>query len=116
MCDLVAEAGTPFEIVVDSLDLAALGFKYAAGAPGAGQPAYAPADLLKLYLYGYLSRVRSSCRLEPECLRNLERKLVGGRKLGIPQAMTHAGNDLGQLVLMIEQAEALIGADAEHDC
>ena len=57
---------------VDSLDLAALSFKYAAGAPGAGQPAYAPADLLKRYLYGYLNRARSSQRLGAECRRNLE--------------------------------------------
>ena len=38
----------------------------------AGQPPYAPADLLKLYLYGYLNRVRSSRRLEQEAQRNLE--------------------------------------------
>jgi transposase len=57
---------------VESLDLAALGFSYAAGALSAGQPAYHPGDLLKLYLYGYLNRVRSSRRLEGECRRNLE--------------------------------------------
>ena len=42
------------------------------GAGGVGQPAYDPADLLKLYLYGYLNRVRSSRRLEQEAQRNLE--------------------------------------------
>jgi transposase len=57
---------------VDTLDLAELGLKNAGGALTAGQPAYDPADLLKLYLYGYLNRVRSSRRLEAECLRNLE--------------------------------------------
>jgi transposase len=57
---------------VESLDLAALGFSYAAGALRAGQPAFHPGDLLKLYLYGYLNRVRSSRRLEAECGRNLE--------------------------------------------
>jgi transposase len=35
-------------------------------------PAYAPADLLKLYIYGYLNRVRSSRRLEAETHRNIE--------------------------------------------
>jgi transposase len=56
---------------VDGLDLAAL--KFARAEPAAtGRPPYDPADLLKLYLYGYLHRVRSSRRLEAEALRNLE--------------------------------------------
>jgi hypothetical protein len=38
----------------------------------AGQPPYDPADLLKLYLYGYINQVRSSRRLEREACRNLE--------------------------------------------
>jgi transposase len=37
-----------------------------------GRPGYHPKDLLKLYIYGYLSRVRSSRRLEAETNRNLE--------------------------------------------
>ena len=37
-----------------------------------GRPPYAPADLLKRYLYGYLHRIRSSRRLEAECQRNVE--------------------------------------------
>jgi transposase len=37
-----------------------------------GRPAYDPADLLKLYIYGYVNRVRSSRRLEIEARRNLE--------------------------------------------
>lgn len=56
---------------VDGLDLAALGFVRAA-AKATGRPGYAPADLLKLYIYGYLNRVRSSRRLEAECHRNIE--------------------------------------------
>lgn len=56
---------------VDGLDLAELEFERAE--PGTmGRPAYDPADLLKLYLYGYLNRVRSSRRLERECRRNVE--------------------------------------------
>jgi transposase len=57
---------------VDSLDLTALGFTHADGDFGAGQPAYAPAALLKLYIYGYLMRVRSSRMLERETHRNVE--------------------------------------------
>jgi len=56
---------------VEGLDLAAAGF--ARVAPKAtGRPGYAPGDLLKLYIYGYLNRVRSSRRLEAECHRNIE--------------------------------------------
>lgn len=42
------------------------------GRERAGQPAFDPAVLLKLYLYGYQHRVRSSRRLEAETRRNLE--------------------------------------------
>src|SRR5258708_20885200 len=52
------------EAYVSALDLAALGFRYAEGDGGAGQPPYDPADLLKLYLYGYLNQVRSSPRFD----------------------------------------------------
>ena len=56
---------------VDGLDLAAAGFARVIPKT-AGRPAYAPADLLKLYIYGYLNRVRSSRRLEAETHRNIE--------------------------------------------
>ena len=52
-------------------DLAALGFTHATCAD-TGRPPYDPAVLLKLYLYGYLHRMRSSRRLEAECARNVE--------------------------------------------
>ena len=57
---------------VDTLDLQALGFRHTEDRRGAGQPAYDPELLLKLYLYGYQHRVRSSRRLEAETHRNLE--------------------------------------------
>jgi transposase len=61
------------ESFVYALDLAKLGFRHAdRGAEEVGQPPYAPADLLKLYLYGYTNQVRSSRRLEREACRNLE--------------------------------------------
>ena len=37
-----------------------------------GRPAYHPADLLKLFINGYLNRMRSSRVLEKECVRNIE--------------------------------------------
>ena len=61
------------ESYVCALDLAKLGFRHAdRTADEMGQPPYDPADLLKLYLYGYINQVRSSCRLEREASRNLE--------------------------------------------
>src|SRR6476620_4075426 len=59
------------EAFVDGLDLAALGF-IGTVPKVTGRPGYAPADLLKLYIYGYLNRTRSSRRLEAETHRNIE--------------------------------------------
>jgi transposase len=61
------------ESFVCAIDLGKLGFRHAdRGAEVMGQPPYDPADLLKLYLYGYINQVRSSRRLEREACRNLE--------------------------------------------
>ena len=60
------------EAFVAALNLGKLGFRHAGSSGGAGQPPYDPADLLKLYLYGYLNRIRSSRSLEREAGRNLE--------------------------------------------
>jgi transposase len=65
-------AARAIEAYVEALDLAKLGFRHAARVVGAGQPPYDPADLLKLYLYGYLNQIRSSRRLEREAGRNIE--------------------------------------------
>jgi len=58
------------DLFVDSLNLGEFGFKVEFIENG--RPAYHPADLLKLYIYGYLNRVRSSRCLEKECHRNIE--------------------------------------------
>ena len=58
---------------VETLDLKKLGFgKTQTNINASGQPAYSPHGLLKLYLYGYLNRVRSSRLLERESGRNVE--------------------------------------------
>lgn len=59
------------EAFVNSLDMQELGFKRSEP-NNTGRPSYDPRDLLKLYLYGYLNRIRSSRRLESESGRNLE--------------------------------------------
>jgi len=56
---------------VDSLGLQGLGFTRAIPAE-TGRPPYHPGDLLRLYVYGYLNRIRSSRLLEREAGRNLE--------------------------------------------
>lgn len=56
---------------VAGLDFRAAGFAHSVPAD-TGRPSYAPDDLLRLYLYGYWNRVRSSRKLEAECRRNLE--------------------------------------------
>lgn len=56
---------------VDDLDLGELGFDRSRPKP-TGRPGDDPADLLKLYLYGYLKRIRSSRWLSAETARNLE--------------------------------------------
>jgi transposase len=58
------------DLFVDSLDLQQFGFRVDFGENG--RPAYRPGDLLRLYLYGYLNRTRSSRVLEKECKRNIE--------------------------------------------
>jgi transposase len=58
---------------VDTCKLEEFGFTHAKHAPE-GRPPYHPGHLLKLYIYGYLNRIRSSRLLEKECKRNLELK------------------------------------------
>jgi transposase len=59
------------EAYVESLDVAQLGFRRAKSAK-TGRPPYHPKDLLKLYIYGYLNRIRSSRQLEKATQRNVE--------------------------------------------
>jgi transposase len=67
-----AEAPVRFiEAFVEQVDYQQLGFAHAQPAP-TGRPPYHPGDLLALYLYGYLNRIRSSRRLEAEAGRNME--------------------------------------------
>jgi len=63
---------------VEELDLQDLGFDGVRPAC-TGRPAYHPAVLLKIYIYGYLNRIQSSRRLERECQRNLELMWLTGR-------------------------------------
>ena len=78
--DYVAE-DNPVRVVdafIEELDLSALGFERVQPA-ATGRPAYHPATLLKIYLYGYLNRIQSSRRLEREAGRNVELMWLTGR-------------------------------------
>jgi len=66
------------EAFIDELDLATLGFEGVVPET-TGRPAYHPATLLRIYLYGYLNRVQSSRRLEREAQRNTELMWLTGR-------------------------------------
>ncbi|MFP3409884.1 transposase, partial [Pseudomonas sp. SIMBA_065] len=66
------------DVFVDELDLTTLGFDGAILAD-TGRPAYHPAVLLKIYIYGYLNRIQSSRRLEREAQRNVELMWLTGR-------------------------------------
>src|SRR2546429_3338548 len=72
--DEVVSIDDPVRVIdafVETLDLTALGFSKVA-AEEMGRPPYAPGDLLKLYIYGYLHRVRARRRLEAETRRNVQ--------------------------------------------
>jgi len=77
--DYIAEenAVRVVDVFVDELDLSGLGFKTLPEATG--RPAYHPAMMLKLYIYGYLNRIQSSRRLEREAGRNVELMWLLGR-------------------------------------
>jgi len=66
------------DVFVDELDLKQLGFE-GAEPEATGRPAYHPATLLKIYIYGYLNRIQSSRRLERETQRNVELIWLTGR-------------------------------------
>ena len=59
------------DVFIEGLDLSEMGFGRAVPKER-GRPPYDPADLLRLYMYGYLNRTRSSRQLEREAGRNVE--------------------------------------------
>ena len=56
---------------IDNLDFVELEFRYSE-TKETGRKPYNPADLLKLYIYGYLNKIRSSRQLENATHRNIE--------------------------------------------
>ena len=85
------------DVFVDELDLGKLGF--AGIDPAAtGRPAYHPAVLLKIYLYGYLNRIQSSRRLETETQRNVELMWLTGRLMPDFKTIANFRKDNGKAI------------------
>lgn len=57
---------------VNMLDLKKLGFKYAERKESCGRYSYNPADMLKLYIYAYINKIRSSRQIEAQTHKNIE--------------------------------------------
>ena len=110
------------DVFVGELDLGKLGFEGVVPAE-TGRPAYHPADLLKIYIYGYLNRIQSSRRLEREAQRNVELMWLTGRLTPDFKTIANFRKDNGkairavcrQFVVLCQQvglfSEALIAID-----
>jgi transposase len=85
------------DVFVDELDLAQLGFG-GVEPRATGRPAYHPATLLKIYVYGYLNRVQSSRRLERECQRNIELVWLTGRLMPDFKTIADFRKDNGEAI------------------
>jgi transposase len=95
------------DVFVDGLDLAKLGFDGVA--PFAtGRPAYHPAPLLKIYIYGYFNRVQSSRRLERECQRNVELVWLTGQLMPDFKTIADFRKDNGEAIRKVCRAFVLL--------
>ena len=87
----------PIDVFVDELDLGELGFG-GVEPRATGRPAYHPATLLKIYIYGYLNRVQSSRRIERECQRNVELVWLSGRLMPEFKTIADFRKDNGEAI------------------
>jgi transposase len=85
------------DVFVEELDLGDLGFG-GVEPEATGRPAYHPATLLKIYVYGYLNRVQSSRRLERECQRNIELVWLTGRLMPDFKTIADFRKDNGEAI------------------
>jgi len=97
---------------INSIDLAALGFNRSE-TKKTGRPPYDPKDILKLYVYGYMNRIRSSRRLETESKRNLEviwlvrrlspdHKTIADFRKNNPKALKNVFKDFVRLCMQLD--------------
>ena len=95
------------DVFVDGLDLAKLGFDGVAPL-ATGRPAYHPAPLLKIYIYGYFNRVQSSRRLERECQRNVELVWLTGHLMPDFKTIADFRKDNGEAIRKVCRAFVLL--------
>ena len=107
-------------VFVDELDLGQLGFEGVDPA-ATGRPAYQPATLLKIYIYGYLNRIQSSRRLEKEAQRNVELMWLTGRLTPDFKTIADFRKDNGKAIckvcrqfVVLCQARSILGGTGCH--
>jgi transposase len=88
------------EAFVEQLDLRAMGFE-GSEPEATGRPAYHPAVLLKIYIYGYLNRIQSSRRLEHETQRNIELMWLTGRLMPDFKTIANFRKDNGAAIRQV---------------
>jgi transposase len=88
------------EAFVEQLDLRAMGFE-GSDPQATGRPAYHPAELLKIYIYGYLNRIQSSRRLEHETQRNVELMWLAGRLMPDFKTIANFRKDNGRAIRQV---------------
>ena len=87
------------DVFIDDLDLSGLGFKVVPELTG--RPAYHPAMMLKLFIYGYLNRIQSSRRLEREAGRNVELMWLLGRLAPDFKTIADFRKDNGEAIRLV---------------
>lgn len=78
---------------VNMLDLKSLKFKYAERKEGCGRYSYDPADMLKLYIYSYINKIRSSRKIEEETHKNIELMWLIGKLKPDHKTISNFRND-----------------------
>jgi transposase len=87
------------DFFIDKLDISGLGFKTEPNSTG--RPAYHPAMMLKLYVYGYLNRVQTTRRLEREAQRNIELMWLTGRLAPDFKTIADFRKDNGEAIRLV---------------
>jgi transposase len=99
--DYVSEdnAARVIDVYVENSALSLLGFKTRPNETG--RPDYNPATMLKLYVYGYMSRSRSSRRLGRKAQRNVEPMWLSGRLAAEFKTLSDFGTGNGEAIRQV---------------